>query len=56
MRLLHCERCRFNFEAPEPSAPCPQCGAPSVLADEAIRGEESSTTHELKIIELPKVK
>jgi hypothetical protein len=51
MRLVHCERCRFNFESDQSPAHCPQCHGPGVPAEHAARPErETSRTQELKII------
>jgi hypothetical protein len=51
MRLVHCARCRFNFEADEATARCPQCQGPAEPAELAVRPQgESSRTQELHIV------
>ena len=52
MQLQHCERCRFNFEATEPGARCPQCGGEAVPAEHADRaGRDQARTQELQILD-----
>jgi hypothetical protein len=56
MRLMHCERCRFNFESDEPAVHCPQCGQDAVPAEKAPHAPEGAKTRELEVVPLPRGK
>ncbi len=56
MSLVHCERCRFNFESAEVQPSCPQCGGEAVLATQAERPErDAAKTLELRLVPPPGV-